>query len=59
MTPTPFGRVLLERGENLLSSEAELRREIRLLAGLEAGSLAIGAGPYASEIRSPPPSPVS
>lgn len=50
VTPTPFGRVLLERGENLLSSEAELRREIRRLAGLEAGSLAIGAGPYASEI---------
>lgn len=50
VTPTPFGRVLLELGEGLLSREAELRREIRLLAGLEAGSLAIGAGPYASEI---------
>jgi DNA-binding transcriptional LysR family regulator len=50
VTPTPFGRVLLELGANLLSREAELRREIRLLAGLEKGSLTVGAGPYASEI---------
>jgi len=48
--PTPFGRVLLERGESILRSDADLRREIRLLAGLEVGSLAIGAGPFAGEI---------
>jgi DNA-binding transcriptional LysR family regulator len=48
--PTAFGRVLLERGEGVLKSEANLRREIQLLAGLEEGSLAIGAGPYPSEI---------
>jgi len=48
--PTAFGRVLLERGESMLRSDAELRREIQLLAGLEAGSLAIGAGPFAGEI---------
>lgn len=47
--PTAFGRVLLERGEAVLRSEANLRREIQLLAGLESGSLAIGAGPMASE----------
>ncbi len=47
--PTAFGRVLLERGEALLRSEANLRREIQLLAGLESGSLAISAGPMASE----------
>ena len=50
VTPTPFGRVLLDRGEDVVRSEADLRREIELLAGLETGSLAIGAGPYASEI---------
>lgn len=50
VTPTPFGRVLLERGATLVSGEADLRREIQLLAGLEIGSIAIGAGPYASEI---------
>jgi DNA-binding transcriptional LysR family regulator len=48
--PTAFGRVLLERGESMLKSDDELRREIRLLAGLEVGSLAIGAGPFAAEI---------
>ena len=50
VTPTPFGRVLLERGEAVVTGESDLRREIRLLAGLEVGSLAIGAGPYASEV---------
>jgi len=48
--PTVFGRVLLRRGESMLRDDAELRREIQLLAGLEEGSLAIGAGPFAGEI---------
>ncbi|MBK9674343.1 MAG: LysR family transcriptional regulator, partial [Betaproteobacteria bacterium] len=50
VTPTPFGRVLLERGEDVVTGEFNLRREIQLLAGLEVGLLAIGAGPYASEV---------
>lgn len=50
VTPTPFGRVLLERGEDVVRGEFNLRREIALLAGLEVGSLAVGAGPYASEV---------
>ena len=48
--PTAFGRVLLERGEAVLRSNADLRREIQLLAGLEAGSLSIGAGPIPGEV---------
>ena len=48
--PTIFGRLLLERGEALLRSEATLRREIQLLAGVESGSLTMSAGPYPSEI---------
>jgi DNA-binding transcriptional LysR family regulator len=48
--PTPFGRVLLERGVWILRSNADLRREIQLLAGLEAGSVAVGAGPFPGEI---------
>jgi DNA-binding transcriptional LysR family regulator len=48
--PTVFGRVLLERGESMLRDDADLRREIQLLAGLEEGSLAIGAGAFAGEI---------
>lgn len=50
VVPTAFGRVLLERGEGVLKDEANLRREIQLLAGLEDGVLTVGAGPYASEI---------
>lgn len=48
--PTAFGELLLQRGRALLHDEAEFRREITLLAGLEAGKLRIGAGPYPAEI---------
>ena len=51
--PTVFGRVLLERGESMLRDDADLRREMQLLAGLETGSLAIGAGAFAGEISVP------
>jgi DNA-binding transcriptional LysR family regulator len=47
--PTAFGRLLLARGEAVLRSEASLRRELQLLAGLESGTLAVGAGPFAGE----------
>lgn len=47
---TAVGRLLIERAESLLAGEAELRREIRLLRGLGAGPLVIGAGPHASEM---------
>ena len=49
VTPTPYGRVLLEQGEAVLKRETDLRREIRLLAGLEEGTLAVSAGPYLAE----------
>ena len=49
VTPTPYGRVVLERGETVLKSETDLRREIRLLAGLEEGTLTVSAGPYLAE----------
>lgn len=48
--PTAFGRLLVERGQTLLNGAADLQREIALLAQLEIGSLAIGAGPYATEL---------
>jgi DNA-binding transcriptional LysR family regulator len=48
--PTVFGRVLLERGESMLRDDADLHREMQLLAGLEEGSLAIGSGAFAGEI---------
>jgi len=49
VTPTAFGRMLLERGDSVLRLESDLRREIALLAGLEVGTLAVGAGPYYAE----------
>jgi DNA-binding transcriptional LysR family regulator len=48
--PTAFGELLLQRGAALLEGEADFRREIQLLAGLEAGTLRIGAGPFPAEI---------
>jgi len=48
--PTAFGELLLQRGAALLKGEADFRREIQLLAGLEAGTLCIGAGPFPAEI---------
>jgi DNA-binding transcriptional LysR family regulator len=48
--PTAFGELLLARGAELVEGESDLRRELQLLAGLEAGTLRVGAGPYPSEI---------
>lgn len=41
--------MLLERGETVLRREADLRREIALRAGLEAGTLTVTAGPHMME----------
>ena len=49
VVPTAFGRLLLERGASVVQREADLRQEIRALAGLEAGTLAVSAGPYPAE----------
>lgn len=49
VVPTAFGEMLLERGAGVLKSESDLRREIQLLAGLDAGALAVGTGPYPLE----------
>jgi DNA-binding transcriptional LysR family regulator len=48
--PTAFGELLLARGAALVQGEDEFRRELRLLAGLEGGTLCVGAGPYPAEI---------
>ncbi|MGO9634515.1 MAG: LysR family transcriptional regulator [Steroidobacteraceae bacterium] len=44
--PTAFGKLLLARGAALMTAESELRRDLVLLAGLEAGSLTVGVGPH-------------
>ena len=48
--PTEFGRLVLERGRDLLAGAADLRREVGLRAGLDSGSLAVSAGPHPFEI---------
>lgn len=47
--PTAFGRVFVERADALLRSDAELRRELQLLAALASGTLTIACGPYAAD----------
>jgi DNA-binding transcriptional LysR family regulator len=50
VVPTAFGRVFIDRADQVLRSEKALRREIELLAGLEEGLLSIGAAPYPTQI---------
>ncbi len=47
---TTAGQLVIDRAEALLAGEADLRREIDLLRGLDTGSLAIGAGPHANDL---------
>lgn len=47
--PTAFGRVFVERASGVLRGDAELRRELQLLAALATGTLTIACGPYAAE----------
>lgn len=44
--PTTLGRLVVERGAEIVEALDDLEREVRLTLGLEVGSLAIGAGPY-------------
>jgi DNA-binding transcriptional LysR family regulator len=46
---TAFGKLLVERGSQLIGDVALIKREIDLLGGLQTGSLAVAAGPYVSE----------
>jgi DNA-binding transcriptional LysR family regulator len=47
---TAAGQLVIDRAEQLLAGEAELRREINLLRGLDTGSLSISAGPHAGDL---------
>ncbi len=46
---TAFGKLLIERGTQLIGDAALIKREIDLLGGLHVGSLSVAAGPYVSE----------
>lgn len=50
VTPTFFGRMVLQRGEPLLDGFSELVREITLAKGLEIGELTVALGPFPAEV---------
>ena len=50
VTPTVFGRLLIERGRALISDASAITREMALLSGAETGEIAVGAGAYPAEI---------
>jgi DNA-binding transcriptional LysR family regulator len=50
VTPTLFGRVVIERGGTLLGGYSELLREITLMRGLDVGELTVATGPFPAEI---------
>jgi DNA-binding transcriptional LysR family regulator len=50
VTPTLFGRIVIERGELLIDGFSELAREIALAQGLEVGELKIAVGPYPAHV---------
>lgn len=46
VVPTEFGRLVIERGRQLLDGSRELFREIGLLQGVECGQLKVACGPF-------------
>src|SRR5512137_433836 len=50
VSPTTFGEILLAASGNLLRNVDEVLAEIRRVQGLEAGSIRVGAGPFALEL---------
>jgi DNA-binding transcriptional LysR family regulator len=44
--PTDYGRIIIERGQDILRLGQELQREIDLMQGLVIGELSIVAGPF-------------
>jgi DNA-binding transcriptional LysR family regulator len=50
VTPTLFGEAVLRRAETILGEATELEREIRLMRGLEIGTLSVAMGVYPAEL---------
>jgi DNA-binding transcriptional LysR family regulator len=47
--PTPFGAIVLKSARRVALDITEVKREIALLKGLNAGNLTVGAGPLVSQ----------
>jgi DNA-binding transcriptional LysR family regulator len=50
VTLTAFGDLVIERVQAMITAEADLRRDIALMQGLETGSVSVALGPYPSVI---------
>lgn len=55
---TDFGRVFMQRAEELVSGAADLEREVALAKGLATGELSVGAGAYVMDTLLPDCAPV-
>ncbi len=53
VTLTPAGKLIVQRARRVLFEARSLERDVELLKTSEAGSLAIGVGPYCAEILLP------
>ncbi|GAB4354587.1 MAG: LysR substrate-binding domain-containing protein [Candidatus Abyssubacteria bacterium] len=53
VVPTPYGEVVIKRVRALLGAFEASKRDIQLLAGLEAGELRIGVAPYSASYALP------
>lgn len=51
--PTDFGRVFLQRADEVLALVGDLEREVALARGLGTGELSVAMGPYAAESVGP------
>lgn len=54
VVPTEYGRLMVERGIEIVAWSRDLRREIDLMQGLETGQLLVAAGPYPHVISAGP-----
>ena len=52
--PTDYGRIVIERGQDILRRGHDLQRELDLMQGLEVGELSIVAGPFPHAISAGP-----
>ena len=52
--PTDYGRIVIERGQDILRRGHDLQRELELMQGLEVGELSIVAGPFPHAISAGP-----
>jgi DNA-binding transcriptional LysR family regulator len=51
--PTAFGELLLERARAVLLAQDDLLRDLRLMAGLDQGTLRVAAGLFPSDVLIP------